>query len=90
MVVFLKLNYHISHLRYTFYDIGPLVILSEQLELLGYQVSLVVSGSSSQLTTGGHLRSRVQVGALMGTSALFDEGAQPVVVLDCLYPINGR
>ena len=50
----------------------------------------MVSGSSSRYedkgsNPGGHL------GALMGTSALCDEGThQPVVALDCLHPVTGR
>ena len=64
--------------------------------LLTHQVSLVFSGSSSRSddrgsnpasTTGGHLRSRVRQGALIGTSALCDAGThQPEVALDCLLP----
>ena len=57
-----------------------------------YQVSLVVSGSSfwfehlgsnPAVTTGGHLRSRVQKDVVIGTSALCDlKTHQPVVALD--------
>ena len=42
-------------------------------------------------TNGGHLRSRIQEEAHMGTSALCDAGShQPVVALDCFYPVPAR
>ena len=40
-------------------------------------------------TNWGHLRSRIQEEALMGTSALCDVGShQPLMGLDCLYPVT--